>query len=44
LLEERYMKAKFRRGGGRTKGPAARTSADDERFERAFVSLLNRGD
>lgn len=42
LLEERYMKAKFRRGGGRTKGPSARTSADDERFERAFVSLLNR--
>jgi uncharacterized protein len=33
LLEERDLKAKFRRGGGRTKGPRKRTSEDDRRFE-----------
>jgi uncharacterized protein len=33
LLEERDLKAKFRRGGGRTKGPKKRTSEDDRRFE-----------
>jgi uncharacterized protein YaiI (UPF0178 family) len=32
LLEERELKAKFRRGGGRTKGPSKRTRQDDERF------------
>lgn len=41
LLEERHMKAKFRRGGGRTKGPSARTPADDERFAKAFLMVLN---
>lgn len=39
-LEERHLKAKHRRAGGRTKGPRARTAADDERFERALRRLL----
>ena len=33
LMEERELKAKFRRGGGRTKGPSKRTKQDDERFK-----------
>ncbi len=40
LLEERHLKAKFRRGGGRTKGPRARTAEDEQRFERALVAAL----
>lgn len=40
LLEERHLKAKFRRGGGRTKGPPARTAEDEARFERALVGAL----
>lgn len=40
LLEERHLKAKFRRNGGRTKGPKARTIEDEQRFEEAFRSLL----
>jgi len=43
-LEERHIKAKHRRAGGRTKGPRARTAADDERFERALRKLLERGE
>ena len=39
LLEERHLKAKFRRGGGRTRGPSARTKEDDQRFEKAFLDL-----
>ena len=41
LLMERHIRAKVRRGGGRTKGPAKRTKDDDERFEAAFVELLD---
>ncbi len=41
LLEERHLKAKYRRGGGRTKGPRARTAEDEERFERALVAALS---
>ena len=33
LLEEREIKSKLRRGGGRTKGPRRRTMEDDRRFE-----------
>ena len=33
LLEEREVKNKLRRGGGRTKGPKKRTIEDDRRFE-----------
>jgi uncharacterized protein len=40
LLEERELKAKFRRSGGRTKGPSKRTSKDDQQFERTFIRLL----
>ena len=42
LLEEREVKAKFRRGGGRTKGPKKRTSADDRRFEIRLEEILLR--
>lgn len=38
LLEEREEKAKFRRGGGRTRGPKKRMPEDDRQFE---VSLRN---
>lgn len=41
-LDERHIKAKHRRAGGRTKGPRARTTADDERFERALRKLLEQ--
>jgi uncharacterized protein YaiI (UPF0178 family) len=40
LLEERELKAKFRRSGGRTKGPSKRTSEDDSHFEKTLVLLL----
>lgn len=40
LLEERELKAKFRRSGGRTKGPSKRTSEEDQIFERTLVRLL----
>lgn len=40
LLEERHLKAAFRRAGGRTKGPSARTGADDERYKRALERLI----
>ncbi len=47
LLEEREAKAKFRRGGGRTKGPKKRTSEDDKRFvsglEKIFRDVKGRG-
>jgi len=42
LLEERDAKAKFRRGGGRTKGPKKRTSEDDERFASGLEKILSR--
>jgi hypothetical protein len=40
LLEEREMKARFRRGGGRTKGPKKRTPGDDQRFESCLERVL----
>lgn len=40
LLEEREVKAKLRRGGGRTKGPKKRTGADDDKFRRNLERLL----
>jgi uncharacterized protein YaiI (UPF0178 family) len=42
LLEEREVKAKIRRGGGRTKGPKKRTSGDDQRFEIRLEQILLR--
>jgi uncharacterized protein YaiI (UPF0178 family) len=43
LLEERELKARLRRGGGRTKGPKKRTALDDERFEKTLRRLLSKG-
>ncbi len=40
LLEEREVKAKFRRGGGRTRGPKKRTAADDLNFKKNLYYLL----
>lgn len=42
LLEERALKAKFRRAGGRTRGPSKRTAEDDRRFAAALERLLRR--
>jgi uncharacterized protein len=48
LLEEREVKAKLRRGGGRTRGPKKRTGEDDRNFaaglERIFARIsINDG-
>ena len=43
-LEERNVKARFRRGGGRTRGPAARTAQDDLRFQEALRLLMMKGE
>ncbi|QQE72959.1 DUF188 domain-containing protein [Brevibacillus composti] len=40
-LEERNEKARFRRGGGRTRGPAARSQEDDDRFSHALGLLMD---
>lgn len=42
LLEERELKAKFRRSGGRTKGPKKRTNDDDEAFIKCLSQLIER--
>ena len=42
LLEEREVKARFRRGGGRTKGPKKRTLEDDRRFKSSLEKILLR--
>lgn len=42
LLEEREAKAKFRRGGGRTRGPKKRTPEDDRRFEDLLVKIVSQ--
>ncbi len=42
LLEERELKARFRRGGGRTKGPKKRTAEDDDNFKRSLYKLLEK--
>ena len=42
LLEERDVKAKFRRSGGRTKGPKKRTFEDDQRFETILEKVLSQ--
>ncbi len=43
-LEERNEKARYRRGGGKTKGPAARTQADDAAFQSALRLLMEEKD
>lgn len=40
LLEEREVKAKLRRSGGRTKGPKKRTGQDDSRFAAVLEELI----
>jgi uncharacterized protein YaiI (UPF0178 family) len=40
LLEEREVKSKHRRGGGRTKGPRRRTRQDDRRFDICLEHIL----
>jgi uncharacterized protein len=40
LMEEREVKAKVRRGGGRTKGPKKRTPEDDRRFDLSLEKIL----
>lgn len=40
LLEEREAKARFRRGGGRTKGPSKRTPDDDRRFLETLETVI----
>jgi uncharacterized protein len=42
LLEEREIKAKLRRSGGRTKGPRKRTPEDDRRFETCLRRILSQ--
>ncbi|MEG1642144.1 MAG: DUF188 domain-containing protein [Synergistaceae bacterium] len=40
LLEERELKARFRRSGGRTKGSTKRTAEDDKKFIKNFNNLF----
>lgn len=42
LLEEREIKARLRRGGGRTKGPKKRTEEDDNRFKKSLYCLIEK--
>jgi len=42
MLEEREIKAKIRRGGGRTKGPKKRTPEDDRRFEASLEGVIQK--
>jgi len=43
LLEERDMKAKLRRSGGRTKGPSKRTAQEDICFQECLLGILADG-
>jgi len=40
MLEEREAKAKFRRGGGQTKGPKKRTVEDDHNFSQRLGLMI----
>ena len=40
LMEERELKAKFRRSGGRTRGPKKRTGENDRRFQAGLERLI----
>ena len=42
MLEEREIKAKFRRNGGRTKGPKKRAADDDLRFLRTLEKIVSK--
>jgi uncharacterized protein YaiI (UPF0178 family) len=43
LLEERDMKAKLRRSGGRTRGPNKRTAEQDQKFQERLDCILGEG-
>jgi uncharacterized protein YaiI (UPF0178 family) len=43
LLEEREVKAKLRRSGGRTRGPSKRTAQEDIVFQERLEGLLAAG-
>lgn len=43
LLEERNTKARYRRGGGRTRGPKKRSPEQDARFEATLEKMLCSG-
>ena len=40
MLEEREAKAKYRRSGGRTKGPKKRTEAEDHKFSECLEQII----
>ncbi len=40
MLEEREVKAKHRRGGGRTRGPKKRTTEDDKNFSESLEQVI----
>jgi hypothetical protein len=42
LLEEREIKSKLRRSGGRTKGPRKRSPTDDQHFAVKLEELITR--
>ncbi len=42
MLEEREMKAKYRRSGGRTRGPKKRTGWDDKKFSAGLDAVLGK--
>jgi len=42
MLEERETKAKFRRSGGRTKGPKKRTKAEDHKFSQCLELIIRQ--
>lgn len=44
LLQSRYHSQKVRRAGGRLKGPAKRTSEDDEKFLLSLKTLIRKGE
>ena len=43
LLEERELKAGYRRSGGRTKGPKKRSAENDRKFLEALKSMIRQG-
>lgn len=42
MLDERSVKAKYRRSGGRTRGPKKRKTADDLRFKAKLDEVITR--
>ncbi len=42
LMEQRHAAQKFRAAGGRTKGPAKRTQAQNDAFSQALETLLQQ--